>query len=43
VRVFEFMVLRKIFRPNTDKVVGEWRGLLKEERNDTHSSPILIF
>jgi len=43
VRVFEIMVLRKIFRPNTDKVVGEWRGLLKEEHNYVYSSPILFW
>jgi len=42
-KVFEIMVLRKIFRPNTDMVVVEWRGLLNEEHNDRYSSPILFW
>jgi hypothetical protein len=33
------MVLRKIFRPKRDKVIGEWRGLLNEELSDKYSSP----
>ena len=33
-RVFENMVLRRIFRPRRDKVTGEWRRLHNEELND---------
>ena len=30
-RVFEYMVLRRIFGPRRDKVTGEWRRLHNEE------------
>ena len=33
-RVFENMVLRRIFGPRRDKVMGEWRRLYNEELND---------
>jgi hypothetical protein len=33
-RVFENMVLRKIFGPKRDVVTGEWGKLHKEELND---------
>jgi len=33
-RVFENMVLRRIFGPRRDKVTGEWRRLHNEELND---------
>ena len=33
-RVFENMVLRRIFGPRRDEVKGEWRRLHNEESND---------
>jgi len=33
-RVFENMVLRRIFGPRMDEVTGEWRRLCNEELND---------
>jgi len=33
-RVFQNMVLRRIFGPRGDEVMGEWRRLHKEELND---------
>jgi len=38
-RVFENMVLRRIFGPRRDEVTGEWRRLQKEELSDLYSSP----
>ena len=38
-RVFENMVLRRIFGPRRDEVMGEWRRLHNEELNDLYSSP----
>ena len=38
-RVFENMVLRRIFGPSRDEVTGEWRRLHNEELNDLYSSP----
>jgi len=38
-RVFENMVLRRIFGPKRDEVTREWRKLHNEELNDLHSSP----
>jgi hypothetical protein len=32
-RVFESMVLRRIFGPKRDEVTGEWRKLHNEELN----------
>ena len=39
-RVFENMVLRRIFGPRRDEVMGEWRRLHNEELSDLYSSPI---
>jgi len=41
-RVFENMVLRRIFGPRRDEVTGEWRRLHNEELNDLKSSPIIL-
>jgi len=40
-RVFENMVLRRIFGPRRDEVTAEWRRLHNKELNDLYSSPIL--
>jgi len=37
-RVFENMVLRRIFGPRRDEVTGEWRIQHNEELNDLYSS-----
>ena len=41
-RVFENMVLRRIFTPRKDEVTGEWRRLDNEEVNDLNSSPNIV-
>jgi len=41
-RVFENMVLRGIFGPRRDDVMGEWRRLHNEELNDLYSSPNIV-
>jgi len=41
-RMFENMVLRRIFRPRKDEVTGEWRKLHNEELNDLYSSPNIV-
>jgi hypothetical protein len=37
--VFENRVLRRIFGPKRDEVMGEWRKLHNEELRDLYSSP----
>ena len=37
-RVFENMVLRRIFAPRRDEVTEEWRRMHNEELNDLYSS-----
>ena len=41
-RVFENMVLRRIFGPRMDDVKGEWRRLHDVELNDLYSSPNIV-
>ena len=41
-RVFENMVLRRIFGPKRDEVTGEWRKLHNEELNDLYSSHNIV-
>jgi len=41
-RVFENMVLRRIFGPRRDEVTGKWRRLNNEELNDLYSSPNIV-
>ena len=41
-RVFENMVLRRIFGPRRVEVTGEWRRLHKEELKDLYSSPNIV-
>jgi hypothetical protein len=41
-RVFDNMVLRRIFGPKKNDVTGEWRKLHNEEFHDLYSSPSII-
>jgi hypothetical protein len=40
--VFENRVLRRIFGPKRDEVIGGWRKLHNEELHDLYSSPSII-
>jgi len=42
-RVFENMVLRRIFGPRKDEVTGEWRSLQNEELIDLYSSLNIVW
>jgi hypothetical protein len=42
VRVFENTVLKRIFGPKRDEVMGEWRKLHSEELHNLYSSPDVI-
>jgi len=41
-RVFENVVLRKIFGPRRDEVMGGWRRLHNKELHDLYSSPNIV-
>jgi len=41
-RLLEEMVLRRIFRPRSDEVTGEWRRLHNEELNDLYTSHNIV-
>jgi len=41
-RVFENVVLRRIFGPRRDEVTGKWRRLHNEELNYLYSSPNIV-
>ena len=41
-RVFENMLLRRIFGPRREEVTGEWRRLHNEELNDLYCSPSIV-
>jgi len=41
-KVFENMVLRRIFGPRSDEVTGEWRRLHNEELNDLYFLPKIV-
>jgi hypothetical protein len=40
--VFENRVLRRIFRPKRDEMIGGWGKLNNEELRDLYSSPSII-
>jgi hypothetical protein len=42
-RVFESMVLMKVFGPKRYKVRGDWRKLHYEELNDLYCSPNIVW
>jgi hypothetical protein len=41
-RVFGKRVLRKIFGPKRDEMIGGWRKLHNEELHDLYSSPSIV-
>jgi hypothetical protein len=40
--IFENRVLRRIFGPKRDEVIGSWRKMLNEELRNMYSSPSII-
>ena len=42
-RVFENVVLRRIFGPRREEVTGKWRKLHSEELNYLYSSPNIVW
>jgi len=42
-RMFEDMVLRRIFGPRRDEVTVEWRRMHNEELNDLYSSSNMVW
>jgi hypothetical protein len=40
--VFENRVLRRIFEPKRDEVMGDWKKLHNEELHNSYSSPNII-
>jgi hypothetical protein len=40
--MFENRVLRRIFGPNRDEVMGDWRKLRNEKVHNLYSSPNII-
>jgi hypothetical protein len=40
--VFENRVLRRIFEPKSDEMIGGWRKLYSEEVRNLYSSPSII-
>jgi hypothetical protein len=41
-RAFENRVLRRVFGPKRDEVIGEWKNLHNEEMNDLYSLPNIV-
>jgi len=41
-RVFENMMLRRIFGPKRDEITGEWRKLRNKELSDLYSSLTIV-
>jgi len=41
-RVFENMMLWRIFGPRRDEVMGDWRRVHNEELNDLYSTPNIV-
>ena len=41
-KLFENMVLKRIFGPRRDEVTGEWRRFHNEEINDLYCSPNIV-
>jgi hypothetical protein len=41
-RVLQNRVLRRMFEPNRDQAIGDWRKLHNEELNDLYSSANIV-